>query len=119
MLDIQKKQLEILLTVLNKAGAQYKIILDDGTEYGELEVQTKKVMKRRSSLLPKGTLSNHYVPYVENLQAGEVISIPLDGFEVEPLRSSFSSWAHAHWGGSGATTMLNKKTNHLEVLRLK
>lgn len=119
MLDIQKKQIEIFLTVLNKAGAQYKIILDDGTEYGELEVQTKKEMKRRSPLLPRGTLSNHYVPYVANLQAGEVVSIPLTGFEVEPLRSSLASWTHAHWGIGAATTMLNRKTNHLEVLRLK
>lgn len=119
MLDIQKKQLDILLNMLDKAGAQYKIILDDGTEYGALEVQTKKEMKRRSPLLPRGTLSNHYVPYVENLQAGEVVSIPLTGFDPEAIRSSLASWAHAHWGSKGATSMVNKQTNHLEVLRLK
>lgn len=119
MLDIQKKQLDNLLNMLNKAGAQYKIILDDGTEYGALEVQVKKEMKRRSPLLPKGTLSNHYVPYVENLQAGEVVAIPSNGYDIEAIRSSLASWAHAHWGAQASTTMLNRKTNHLEVLRLK
>jgi hypothetical protein len=119
MLDIQKKQVELLLTVLNKAGAQYKIILDDGTEYGELQVQAKKEMKRRSSLLPRGTLTNHYIPYVSSMQVGEVTSIPCTGFDAESLRSSLSSWIHHHWGASAGTTMINRRTGDLEVLRLK
>lgn len=119
MLDIQKKQVEILLAVLDKAGAQYKIILDDGTEYGELAVQVKKEMKRRSSLLPRGTLTSHFIPYIENLQAGDVVAIPSNGLDMEAIRSSLASWAFQHWGEKAATTMLNRKTNQLEVLRLK
>lgn len=119
MLDIQKVAIKNLVAMLDNAGAQYKIILDDGTEYGELQVQAKKEMKRKSSLLPRGTLTNHYTPYVSNMKVGEVTSIPFTGLDAESLRSSLSSWIFQHWGASAGTTMINKKTGHLEVLRLK
>ena len=119
MLDIQKVAIQNLITMLNKAGAQYKIILSDGTEFGELQVQAKKEMKRRSSLLPRGTLIKHYVPYVSNLQVGEVTEIPVSGFDAESVRSSLSSWIHQNWGGQAGSTMINRTTGNIEVLRLK
>jgi hypothetical protein len=119
MLDIQKKALFSLVAMLQKSGAQFKIILDDGTEYGELEVQVKKICTRKPSLLPRGTLTTFFTPYVSALEVGDVSAIPLSGLDGESLRSSLSSWIHAHWGASGGTTILNKTTNSLEVLRLK
>ncbi len=119
MLDIQKKALFSLVAMLQKSGAQFKIILDDGTEYGELEVQVKKAIKRRPSLLPHGTLTTHFTPYVTELEVGDVSAIPLSGIDGESLRSSLSSWIHANWGARGGTTMVNKTTNSVEVLRLK
>lgn len=119
MLDIQKVAIQNLIVMLNKAGAQYKIILDDGTEYGELQVQAKKEMKRRSSLLPRGALKNHYTPYVCDMQVGEVTEIPTAGFDAESIRSSLSSWIHGNWGASAGSTMVNKSTGNIEVLRLK
>ena len=119
MLDIQKIAIQNLVAMLDKANAQYKIILDDGTEFGELQVQAKKEMKRRSSLLPRGTLKNHYTPYVSGMQIGEVTEIPCTGFDAESMRSSLSSWIHQNWGSSAGSTMINRTTGNLEVLRLK
>ena len=119
MLDIQKIAIQNLVAMLDKASAKYKIILSDGAEFGELEVQTKKVMKRRSPLLPRGSLSNHYVPYISSLEVGDVVSIPVDKFDAESVRSSVTSWIHSHWGAQAGSTMVNKQTKQLEVLRLK
>jgi len=122
MLDIQKIAIENLVAMLDKAGAQYKIILSDGTEFGALEVQTKKVIKRSPSLLPRGTLVNHYLPYVESLEVGDVACIPLPkNTDVESMRSSLSSWIHTKWGKHSGTTMVLKsnKKAEIQVLRLK
>lgn len=119
MLDIQKKAIEQFEQVLVKAGAKYKIILDDGTQYGDLEVAEKKVIKRRSSLLPMGTISNYFKPYVQNLSVGEVVAVPISTFDPETLRGSLASWAVTNWGKGTTTTMVNHKTNQIEVLRLK
>jgi len=119
MLDIQKKAIEQFQEVLIKAGAKYKIILEDGTQYGDLEVVEKKVIKRRSSLLPFGTISNYFKPYVEELTVGDVVSIPFDKFDPETLRGSVASWAVYKWGKGATTTMLNHESNQVEVLRLK
>lgn len=119
MLDIQKKALQNLIVMLNKSGAQYKIILDDGTEYGELQVQVKKEMKRRPSLLPRGTLKKYYEPYISSLEVGDVAEIPVNGLDAESMRSSLSSWMHNRWGMTSASTMINKVTGNIEVLRLK
>jgi hypothetical protein len=122
MLDIQKIAIENLVAMLDKAGAQYKIILSDGTEFGALEVQTKKVIKRSPSLLPRGTLVNHYLPYIESLEVGDVACIPLPkSMDAESMRSSLSSWIHNKWGASSGTTMVTKRNKQIEVqvLRLK
>ena len=119
MLDIQKKAIEQFELVLIKAGAKYKIILEDGTQYGDLEVVEKKVIKRRSSLLPFGTLSNYFKPYVANLDVGDVVSIPIDKFDPETLRGSVASWAVTNLGKGSVTTMVNHKLNQVDVLRLK
>jgi len=122
MLDIQKIAIENLVAMLDKAGAQYKIILSDGTEFGALEVQTKKVIKRSPSLLPRGTLINHYLPYVESLEVGDVACIPLPkNTDADSMRSSLSSWIHTTWGKQSATTMVLKsnKKSEIQVLRLK
>ena len=119
---IQKTAIENLVVMLEKSGAQYKIILSDGTEYGALEVQTKKVIKRSPSLLPRGTLVKHYLPYVNKLDVGDVacIAVPKDT-DVESMRSSLSSWIHTNWGASAGTTMVvkNNKQSEIQVLRLK
>lgn len=119
MLDIQKKAIEQFQEVLVKAGAKYKIILEDGTQYGDLEVAEKKVIKRRSSLLPMGTISNYFKPFVEQIEVGDVVSIPFNSFDAETLRGSLASWAVTNWGKGTTTTMVNHKTNQIEVLRLK
>lgn len=119
MLDIQKKALFSLVAMLQKSNAQFKIILDDGTEYGDLQVQPAKSCKRRPSILPRGTLKNFYTPYVSELDVGDVVAIPLANMDGESVRSSLSSWIHTNWGASGGSTMLNKTNNSLEVLRLK
>lgn len=119
MLDIQKKAIEQFEQVLIKAGAKYKIILEDGTQYGELDVVEKKVIKRRSNLLPHGTLSNYFKPFVEQIEVGDVVSIPFNSFDPETLRGSVASWAVINLGKGSVTTMLNHKLNQVDVLRLK
>lgn len=118
MLDIQKKAIEKFLSVLDGAGAKYKIVLDDGTEYGELQVVQKKEIKRKSPILPMGTYTNYFRPHMETLPVGGVLALPFNDLDPETLRGSVSSWAITNWGKGSVTTMLNHAEQRIEVLRL-
>jgi hypothetical protein len=119
MLDIQLKQIVQLSQMLDKWGVPHKIMLPDGREFGALEVVTKKTRARRSpSLYPMGTLKNHFLPFVKDLQPGEVAAIPAGEFDLEVLRGSLAGWASKAWGLKSNTSYINRNAGTVEVLRL-
>ena len=119
MLEIQKQKIEQLIAVLSGVEAQYKIILPDGTEYGELTVSVEVEGKRRPLAHPYGTVTRYVQPYLLALEVGEALEIPAGGYGLERVRSVSCSCASRLWGNGAVTTYANADTDKVEVLRLK
>jgi hypothetical protein len=118
MLDIQLKNITAWATLLEKWGAQYKIILPDGQEFGALEVAPPpKARKRVAGPYPYGTLQAYFKPMLAPLGAGDVVTIPCGEFEPDRLRSAISAWGAVHWGKGNCNTYANKETHAIEVMR--
>jgi len=118
MLDIQLKQIVQLSQMLDKWGVPHKIMLPDGKEFGALEVVTKKTRARAPSPYPIGTLKNYFLPFVKDLQPGEVAAIPAGEFDLEVLRGSLAGWASREWGIKTNTSCINRISKTIEILRL-
>lgn len=113
---VERIALDRAITLLRSLKAQYKIILPDGTEYGELVVAPLKA--KRNSKHPRGEMSAYFQPLLENLQPGEVRTIPADKYGPVDLRATLSGWCTGRWGKGNAITSVDHKTNSVEVMRV-
>ncbi len=118
MLDIQRKQITTFAEMLAKWGVAHKIVLPDGTEFGELEIAVSKPRKRAAPTLPLGTITSYFLPFIQDLKAGDVVAVPFGQFTPESLRGSIGAWAIYHWGKGVVTTYANRETQCVEVLRV-
>jgi hypothetical protein len=88
---------------LRAMKASFKIILPDGTEFGDLEVVVKKKSKRqpRDPLVPRGAYAAVYKPILLSMQPGDVqVFDPHPyGFNVEWYAAAVSAGAVNLWGG--------------------
>lgn len=108
------------LAALDAAGAQYRIIMPDGTHFGTLPyAQPQPERKRRNLRHPYGALKAHYLPYLKDIQPGQCIDVPCGPFLPGPLMSGIS--AHfCHTLGNGKVTVAgNKERKCIEVLRVE
>jgi hypothetical protein len=117
MLEIQLRKIEQLLTILDSVDAQYKIILADGTCYGDLMIQEE--IKRRPLVHPYGAVTKYVEPYLLPMNVGDALEIPANGYGLERVRSVACSCASRRWGNGSLTTYTNLDTDNVEILRLK
>lgn len=115
-MKVQKLTLERAIALLNAVKAKYKIIAEDGTEYGDLELAPKK--GKRQFKYPLGEMSNYYRPMVEDMQPGDVRVVPAGKFAIEALRGTMTGWIAFKWGAGAAVTSVNRKNNTIEILRV-
>ena len=105
--------------MLNAAGAQFKVISPDGTEFGKLEVAPEK---KKSFRFAHGEIKAIYVDILEPLKVGEVATIKnpdTNKYDVEDIRGSAASWAGKHWGLDSHTSTIDRTFNTVEILRVK
>lgn len=117
MLDIQKKQVEKWATMLDAWGVKFKIILDDGAEFGGLEVIKEKSHKRHLKY-PWGLMAAYVKPFVENMAVGDVVAIPFGDYDRKSVQGAASAACHAMWGKGAHNVMTNNKTNCVELMRI-
>lgn len=115
MKSIDKKAIDRAVLLLLAAKAKFKIIAEDGTEYGELEAA---LPKRRKFANPRGTLKDHFYPFIADMTPGDVRTIPAKEFGAERIRSSLAGWIATNWGNGAAITSVDRKANTVEVLRV-
>lgn len=114
-----------ILAALEAAPLKFKIVFDDGTEYGTLEVsgKGKKKKKQMSKLRPHGTISAYLTPLMVNMKIGELRTIPLPNnipdFNLNALLSNMSSRSVKLWGAGSATVCTNAQRTGVEILRIK
>ena len=112
-LAVTTKSIEQAIKLLKATGCQYKIIDAAGNEYGALQVAEKK--KKRNGIYQYGELTNHFKPYVKDLEVGDVAVIPMDKFDYKTLIRCLSAWCNTQWGSGNTKTCRSGDT--LQVLR--
>ena len=116
MLEVQMREIKKMVTLIGAWKVQYKIILYEGQEFGDLPVTTKKSKGKRKYKF--GSVIGHCKPYIENMQVGDVAAIPKGDYDLKTLQSTVSSWMHSEWGKGAATTSCDDTANELYVLRV-
>ena len=109
------------LAILRAMDAKFIVVLPDGTQHaqGDLQLAVPDARKkRRAPSRPIGTVSAHYKPYIESLQVGQMAEVPYGEFVPESLRGGISAYCNSHWGKGSAVTALHPVKNVVEVLRL-
>jgi len=112
------------LETLSAIGCAYKVVGPDLVEVTHdpehLLEKRKHTVKREDLPYGYGDLKRHYLPYIENLQVGQVAQIPYnDSLPYPALQSSAAAHLSKVWGNGSYTTATNKATKCLEILRIK
>ena len=98
---------------------KFVIVLPDGTTFTQGDLQLEKTKRRTRNLkYPRGSLCQHYRPYLADLQVGNMAAVPFDKFDAESLRSGIASDCSKTWGNGAAMTAINYTEQCVEVLRV-
>ena len=115
-LRMMKRAIDILLNL----PVQFVVVApgDRVFKHGDWELVPKKQDKqRRVYKYARGAVRNYIRPYLDNLQAGEVVEIPVGEFDVAAIQSNVSSYAHYLWGEGNYTTTRARDHSHVELYR--
>jgi hypothetical protein len=121
-MDIIIKTAKDAARLLNAIRAEYIIVLPTGETItqGNLVLATMEERKQRAaSRHPHGFLNKHILPYLKDMQVGDVAVIPVpNGANMKEIQGSGASIASKLWGNGNYKTMRNDNKNQLEVLRM-
>ena len=130
--ELQKRALGSALALLKASGAKYKVITEDGQEYGELEVaaprkvsaKTGKPLARRKYRHTKGEMRAYYLPFLEKCGVGEEVTVPYGHFsspeDKTSLRGAICGYCSHYWGtGKDGYYMSTMMDDGVHVLRIK
>jgi hypothetical protein len=114
MPEIVKRTIQQAIKLLDASGAKYKIIDQDGNEFGTLTASIPKKTNKNYAH-PPGTMFRYYHPLVKNMQVGDVVVIDSGEFTPKSLQGALTGWATAQWGkGSYKTCIIE---SNIEILR--
>lgn len=113
--DVKTMALQRAVKILNSIGASYKIITEDGGEFGDLEVVKTTKKKNR---YPFGVLRSYYGPIVSDMAVGDVRLVPIGEYCMESIQSGICSYAGILWGNGSVMTRRDSVNNAVEVLRV-
>lgn len=116
MMQVQQLALDRALKTLDALGAQYKIIMPDGSEHGVLTVTAAH--RTRNMKYKFGERGEYLATFMDKMQPGDVAVIPLGQYDLESLRSCASARAVGHWGKGSATVASDAKKQEIQVLRI-
>jgi len=121
MKEIQTATLNRALTMLKAVGVKYHIVTDENIVLAnhEFHFSNEQERKRSKSEFPRGEVINYYLPYIQNLKAGEVAVIPENGYGAERVRGGVCSWFSRNVGNNKVVSTINRKDNTVEVLRIE
>jgi hypothetical protein len=114
-LDVKAMALQRSLQILNSLGARYKVITDDGAEYGDLKVNYST---RKPSRYPLGSIRNYYGPIIKDMQVGDVKEVGVAQFDLDTLQSGIGSFAGRLWGNGSIVTQRDFEKKCIQVFRI-
>ena len=117
MKEIQQREFNRAIAVLEALGCEYKIINKDGEEFGGLEVAVEKHKRRAPNRYPYGTLTNHVRALMNfELQPGDVHSFTVGEYDPKSVQRVTCSIMTKAWGADAYTTSVSG--DHVDVMRI-
>lgn len=117
-MSVQQVALDRALKLLDAAGAQYAVLDSNGVKHGTLEIAVPKPAKKKIFTHKHGEFRDYFLPYIESMNPGDCVHVPVGKYELEELRGPLSSWCSTNWGAGSVITSINRKGNIVEVLRV-
>lgn len=118
MKDIQMKTLNTVIRLLSVLPVKYKVVTEDGEEFGELEIVKHHKRESRNPHKKWGDLTEYARSCVQSMEIGDVAVLPCADFDPDSLRSAACSWLSKNWGNGSYKTLLSKDNSAIEVLRI-
>ena len=113
--DVKTIALQHAIKTLNSVGAKYKIIAEDGSEYGTLVLGKQP---KRQLEFPMGQVREYYLPFIKDMKAGQVAKIPAGVFGLERIQGGVGAYASQTWGKKSVVTHQDEENGVVEVLRI-
>jgi len=101
-----------------KGLVDYKVICGND-QYGALEIAKTKLRKRKHDPLGigHGVMREYVMPFIKDLQPGDITSIPMGKYPAESVRGNACSWCSTMWGKGTYTSSINHKNKAIEIYR--
>lgn len=113
--EIVKHAVQRMIATIGTYG-KFKIILNDGTEYGDLSVAIDKPVKRHKV---NNGITDYVRPFLLDTKAGEVAVIPpTQQFSSASVSATATAKASQMWGNGSYQSMTNRANGNIELLRL-
>lgn len=112
MKEIQMKELQRIIKFLDGAGCQYKIVTDDGQEFGDLQAAKQKTQRQ----FPYGAFRSYIDARIDlSAEVGSVHVVDCGEYPPDRIQSAICSRLSEKWGSGNYTTYRNGNT--VEILR--
>lgn len=117
MMEVQRISLEKATNILKALKADFKIILPDGEERGDL-FAFKKKSKESLPRYPRNETRKLYVHLLDKLTPGDVTEVPCDGYDPRVISRDISAYACNVWGAGSVTVSTDRDARKVQVLCL-
>lgn len=114
-MSIKRLAIERMARQLETLGCQFKIVMDDGTEFGTLEVSAPKQTREYNRYVN----ATNYKELLKDIKPGESVFVPAGTAPIDGVQSVCSSFMIQQFGKGTYMTAQNADRNGVEVLRLE
>ena len=116
MSNIKALAIERITRQLENLGCQFKVITEDGVEFGALEVVSESKITR---IHKRYVHETNYIELLKDLKAGDSAFIPAGTAPLEGLQATCAAYMLKNYGKGSYMTVQHADRNGVEVLRLE
>lgn len=116
--DIKTLATQRAIATLKALGAKMKVIMPDGSEFGDLKVVIEEPRMKRGERYGHGTIKAHVETFIGDMAVSDVREVPVDRFDLYTIQRGISSYCASTWGNGSAITMQPPANGTVEVLRV-
>lgn len=116
MSNIKTLAIERIVKQLENLGCQFKVITEDGDEFGALQVADKPKSTR---IFNRYVNETNYQELLKNIGVGEAVFVPAGTAPLSGVQSVCASFMVQQFGKGTYMTVQHAERNGVEVLRLE
>jgi hypothetical protein len=119
MEQVKINMLERTIKQLNALGVQYAVIDFSGKKLGTLEIAEKNRRRRNPNPEYKwGEMTGYVRSNLPVMEVGDVTCFSADKYDINRIRATTCAVLIDKYGKGSCATIINKKSNTVEVLRI-